>query len=115
MSFTYETHSTANINSIPVCVLEAKERIILDSLFLTNTGASSLRLSIRMVLLRQDEKKESYFAKGFKLDQGFPKEFMDNGCLYLFKGDEIIVNSDHSENFLDCHLSWRAFLEDESL
>jgi hypothetical protein len=115
MCFKYETHSTTNINSTPVCVLEVKERIILDSLFLTNTGSSSLRLTIRMALLRQDEKKESCFAKGFKLDQGFPKEFMDNGCLYLFKGDEILVNSDHSENFLDCHISWRAFLEDESL
>jgi hypothetical protein len=115
MCFKYETHSTANINSTPVCVLEVKERIILDNLFLTNTGASSLRLTIRMTLLRQDEKKESYFVKDFKLDHGFPKEFMDNGCLYLFKGDQILVNSDHSENFLDCHISWRAFLEDENL
>ena len=115
MCFIYQTHSAANINSTPVCVLQAKAPLILDSLFVTNTRSFSILLSIQVILLRQGEKQESCFVSRVRLDNGFPKQFMDNSCLYLDKGDEVIVSSEHSGDAFDCLLSWREFLEPQPL
>ena len=109
MPVIYDTHSTSNISSTPVCVLEADASLILDSLFITNTKPAPLLLTIVVVLMGQGERKESYFAKSCRVDAGFPKEFMNNSSLYFGKGDRVIVHSDHSSDSFDCLASFRSF------